>query len=90
MWKKKDHICDCMHVTEEVNDAAGTEEKAVDEAEPHQKILYKRYYGECNRSGGERKREHALDFENKKKDSHKKRHLDEDHLVVTLKISSLE
>ena len=82
MWKKKDHICDCMHVTEEVNDAAGTEEKA------HQKILYKRYYGESNHSGGERKREHALDFENKKKDSHKKRHLDEDHLVVTLRISS--
>ena len=65
-------------VTEE-DDDAGTEEKAAVEAEPHQKILSKRYYGESNRSGGERQKEHASDYKNKKEDSHMKKHLDEDH-----------
>ena len=65
-------------VTEEVDDAETTE-KASEEAEPHRKILSKRYYGESNRSGGERQKEHASDYKNKKEDSHMKKHLDEDH-----------
>ena len=68
-------------VSEEVKEAGTeheeTEEKA--EAEPQGKILSKRYYGESHRSGGERQKEHASDYKNKKEDSHMKKHLDEDH-----------
>ena len=62
---------------QEVNEA-GTEEKA-DEAQPQDKILSKRYYGESNRSAGERQKEHASDYKNGKEDSHMKKHLDDDH-----------